>query len=150
MDLINFNSRDGFLKNEFGFNGKIDELRAAVLLAALEDAYVDRVSERLENRRALIHLYKSMIDGAYVPPGYKWPTQAVIGNLTPGRITAAAEAGNFEVRHYYTVLTRLARLAHIDRLSSSPATLDHCWALPSDVNLSQAFHIAETLTQSQL
>jgi dTDP-4-amino-4,6-dideoxygalactose transaminase len=131
------------IEADWGFNGKIDELRAACILAMLEPENISKVWKRIQNKSAILRWYKSEIPGATLPSGAKRPSLCVLGNLPARELEERGAVEGIICRRYYPLLSRMKALTHVETVSISPDTMDKNCALPSDVNMAEAFRVTE-------
>lgn len=119
-----------------GFNCKIDELKAATILARLDDAF--EVKKRIEAKNKVLTFYSQEIKGAFLPKGHHNPSLCVLGNLPAKEIEEAGLRAGIQFKQYYPLLTHMPALREIERIYSSSEKMLHCLALPSDVSFNEA------------
>lgn len=139
--LSNFDTLpDRSIASTIGFNGKIDELKAAFILAGLRPCYRAAVEKRIEARRAALAFYERELE-AFVPRGVKYPSLCVLGGLPAALLEKAGAAKNVAFKAYYPLLSHMPALEKTERLSESPVDMTGCCALPSDVTLEEAVQV---------
>jgi dTDP-4-amino-4,6-dideoxygalactose transaminase len=127
-----------------GFNGKMDELRCAYLLAALDDDHQATVANRIALKRETIRLYEAMIPGTSAPRRRDFsPSLCVLDGLPASELETASVMEDCVFRSYYPLLSRMPALAAIERVSVSPDAMAGCCALPSDVTLHEAMRVVD-------
>lgn len=128
-----------------GQNGKMDEIRAAFLCAALEKSHLAKIENRLKKRRALLNFYLSALPSAYAPAIERWPSMVVVNFPRAKDFVRDAEKHGTHVRFYYPSLSRMPALSRVPRFSESSLAMDNCIALPADVNLDQAYRVVDAM-----
>lgn len=128
-----------------GQNGKMDEIRAAFLCAALEKKHLEKIENRIKKRRALLNFYLSAIPFAFAPNMERWPSMLVINFPRAKEFERDAESRGTHVRLYYPILSRMPALQRVARISVSDPVMENCIALPSDINLHEAYQVVEAI-----
>lgn len=145
--ITNFGTlSDRSIENDEGFNGKIDELKAATILATAEEESIGRVWKRIQNKNATLKFYKEQI-GTYVPPGPKKTSLCVLGGLPAQELEKEGAKAGITFRAYYPLLSRMPGLSHIKRITVSGDALTRCVALPSDVSWDEAYRVVDFVKQ---
>lgn len=131
----------------FGFNGKLDELHCAVLLAQL--ARQEKIMGKITKRIIQIRAYERALEKFCDP----WPTEAVSGSPSicvlrlprPDDIVAeGARRGITFRRYYHPFLSEMKGFEDLPRITgSNHASLRNCIALPSDVTHSEFEAVVE-------
>lgn len=144
MRLINFDTQsDRTIASLDGCNAKMDELKAAFLLASLD--CMKQTLARIQRKRDLIRFYRSNIPGSYAPGGKHNPSLCVLSNLPAMKLEASAAKEQIAFKRYYPLLSRMPALAGVERLSESDEIMETCCALPSDVDLHDAYRVTEVV-----
>lgn len=131
------------IENTEGFNGKVDELRCACILAACEEEMLSKVWRRLQNKQALLKFYTDSIPASYVPSGPKKPSLCVLGGLPAAALEERGKEEGIICKRYYPLLSRMPGLEHVERITASSDKMEQCIALPSDANFSEAYQVVE-------
>lgn len=134
---------DRSIQNEEGLNGKIDELKAACIIAMLEPENLNRVFRRISNKNATLQFYHEQIDQTYLPHGKKMPSLCVLGNLPARELEEFGVKEGIICKRYYPLLSRMPGLKQIERVSESSDKLERCLALPSDVSIGEAYRVVD-------
>ncbi len=127
-----------------GANQKIDEWRAALLLAALDE--LPKTLLRIENKRAALNVYQ-LLNPEFVVPKAKaahWPSLCVVGGIPKVEkfVLDAARAG-ITARSYYPLIGEMAAAKNVERWSVSPAEMATTCALPSDVTIEEIARVSK-------
>lgn len=138
---------DRSIQNMEGLNAKIDELKAACIVAMCDDEMLSRVWKKVQNKNALLKFYEEQT-GAYVPPGPKKPSLCVLGGVPAKDLEKAGLEQGIVCKSYYPLLSKMPSLAHIARESESPVEMETCLALPSDVSWSEAYRVVELVRKA--
>lgn len=129
-----------------GQNGKLDEIRAAFLCAALEDNHLKKIDARIKARRALLNFYLASVPLAYAPAIERWPSMLVVQHPRSKDFIRDAEKHGVQSRGYYPSLSGMPAIEKlVDRASISEASMANCMALPADINLEDAYRVVEAL-----
>lgn len=128
-----------------GTNAKVDELKCAFLLAALDQSAA--TMKRIEHKRHLLRFYRGNIPGSYVPSGLAYPSLCVLSNLPAIKLEAVSVREQVTFRRYYPLLSHMSALGSVARLSVSDEVMETCCALPSDVTLAQAYRVVEVVNR---
>lgn len=146
--ITNFGTNlDRSLCGDVGGNWKVDELRCALILAALQPENLARIERKISVKNSLLDFYESMTH-KYVPRGTKRTSLCVLGGFTDKDIEEKMKKLEVQVKPYYPLLSKMPSLAHIDRITSSPPDLETCVALPSDVLIHEAYSVVQSLNES--
>lgn len=127
----------------FGLSGgnlKIDELKAACILAMLEPEFLSKVWRRIQNKNALLDFYAAEL-GAFVPKGPKKTSLCVLGNLPAQALENSGEREGVTIKRYYPLLSRMN--LGVEIVSQSSDLMTRCAALPSDASWSEAYKVVE-------
>lgn len=142
--LTNFDiNLDRSIGSMAGGNAKLDELRCAYLLAALEPAHLEAVAYRISAKRATLRTYLSMLPSAVLTAEAVAPSLCVLGNLPAAELEAATEAQGCAFRLYYPLLSRMPALRSVMRISESGDEMTRCCALPSDVDIHEIAKVVD-------
>ena len=143
--LSNFDiMADRSIGSLLGFNGKMDELHCAYLLAALDVDHQEIVTSRVARKRSILRLYESMLPGTVAPRRDDFsPSLCVLGGLPARELEAAGAAEGCVFRPYYPLLSRMPALKGIERVSASRDEMATCCALPADVDLHEALKVVD-------
>jgi dTDP-4-amino-4,6-dideoxygalactose transaminase len=145
--LTNFGTNlDRSLIGDVGGNWKVDELRCALILTMLQPESLARVERKVSVKNSLLDFYESMTN-KYVPRGTKTTSLCVLGGFTEKNIEEKMGNLGVQVKPYYPLLSKMASLAHIDRVTSSPPDMETCVALPSDVLIHEAYSVVQSLNE---
>jgi dTDP-4-amino-4,6-dideoxygalactose transaminase len=142
--LMNFDTLpDRSIASLDGSNAKMDELRCAYLLAALEPGFRDRAAGRSAAKKIMLKIYRERLPGTWSPTmgPDSFPSLCVLGGLPATALEQAKTGATF--RAYYPLLSRMPALAGVERISVSGDTMTTCCALPSDVTLDEAFKVID-------
>lgn len=149
--LINFDTLpDRSIASLNGTNAKVDELHAAFVLAAIEKTHRVRVDRRIADKRTLVRFYVEQLAGTTIPEAIRhgapsFPSLCVLGSLPAAELEAASDRLGVTFKRYYPLLSRMPAVAGVERISVSGDELETCCALPSDVDLNQAFQVVDTV-----
>jgi dTDP-4-amino-4,6-dideoxygalactose transaminase len=145
--LVNFDTlltRD--IGSTDGYNYKMDELRCAMLLAALSRGHQQIVDARITRKRRILDTYMTFLKDCHAPTGrFTKPSLCVLGGLPARELEAAGPTVGMVFRRYYPLLSRMTSLETIERISVSPDYMESCCALPADVELKEAFEVVNVL-----
>lgn len=129
--IMNFDLHpDRRARHTDGGNHKMDDVRAALLLAALE--HPQRYRNRVARRRSFLSRIR-MYKGYRVPRNFAAPSLVVVEcetALIRDRLRILAEQRGIEVRQNYIRLSQMPAFPLEGR--AVPSQLDNCVALPSD------------------
>ena len=127
-----------------GINGKVDELKCASILSMLEDDQLQKVWNRILNKRALLRFYGDSLRGSHVPIGPKKPSLCVLGELPAEEIERQGTNAGIVCKRYYPLLTRMPGLeSAVEVVSESSDDMLNCVALPSDVTVGEAYRVVD-------
>jgi dTDP-4-amino-4,6-dideoxygalactose transaminase len=132
-----------------GTNYKLPEIVCAYLAAQLETRQYRRLVERIDRKRALLRFYEESLPHVYVPPGPKFPSLCVLGNLPAQDLEEASEAMGVTFKRYYPLLSRMSALDGVDRVSVSGDEMVRCVAVPCDVDIVEAFVVVDRIQEHQ-
>jgi len=142
--LINFDTLSNReIASLRGSNSKLDELKSSFLINSLSAIGLEAVEERIDAKRLTLDRYQEAFPQAYVPPGKKFPSLCVLGNLPAEALEAASEREGIVFRRYYPLLSRMPALRDVERVSVSAEVMKNCCALPSDVDLGETLRVVE-------
>lgn len=128
-----------------GGNHKIDEIKAAFLLALLRPENRRQVYERVSAKCVLLDYYRGQLPDAYIPGGVKHPSLCVLGNLPAEAMENASETVGVCFKRYYPLLSRMPTLSEVEVYSQSDEVMINCVALPSDVDMTEARKVVATV-----
>lgn len=131
------------IQNTEGLNGKVDELRCAIILSALEEEMLSKVWRRIQNKQALLKFYADSIPSSYVPAGPKKPSLCVLGGLPAAAIEERGKEEGIICKRYYPLLSRMPGVELVERVTASSEKMEQCIALPSDANFSEAYQVVD-------
>lgn len=129
------------IENLEGFNGKVDELKCASILAMCDEDALSKVWRRVQNKNALLKFYESELPGSYVPSGPKKPSLCVLGGLPAKQLEERGKEEGIICKRYYPLLSSMG--LEIETFQASSKKMDTCIALPSDANFSEAYQVVE-------
>lgn len=145
--LVNF---DTILTRDIGSldgsNQKMDELRCAAALAALEPGFQAAINDRIVRKRRTLETYRSFLKSVEAPfSRFSKPSLCVLSGLPARDLEAASLDLGIVFRRYYPLLSRMPALKDLPRLSESGPFMESCCALPSDVDLQEAYEVVNVI-----
>jgi len=145
--IINFGTNlDRSLFSDVGFNGKVDELRCAIILAMLHEENLSKVWARIKNKKATLQFYQEQLKGV-VPEGEKYTSLCVVGGVPAKELEEHCLKNDIISKSYYPLLSKMPGLAHIERVTTSGPEMEKCLALPSDVSIAEAYEVVECISE---
>lgn len=143
--LINFDTLpDRSIASTCGYNQKMDELRCAALLAALEPEHRRRIEARTAAKLSTARIYLDMLGVTSAPLARDAkPSLCVVPELPAADLEAASPDLGAVFKAYYPLLSRMPALADVERLSESCDAMTRLCALPSDVDFHEACRVVD-------